>query len=75
MIIVKSTPAQDRFISKDELDYIQSNASVADENIQIIPWKSLLTSKPVYAICASHTTDNWGFYTLLTQMPSFLNGL
>lgn len=74
VVIVKSSPDKDRFISKDELAYIQSNTSDADEKLKIIPWKSLLSSKPVYAITASHTTDNWGFYTLLTQMPSFLTG-
>lgn len=74
VFVVKSSPEKDRFITRDELTYIQRNASVADEKHQIIPWKSLLSSKPVYAIAASHTTDNWGFYTLLTQMPSFFTG-
>lgn len=54
VVIIKSSPDKDRFISKDELAYIQSNASAADENLKSIPWKSLMTSKPVYAITASH---------------------
>lgn len=72
-IFIKSSPAQDSCISKDELEYIQSNVSTADEATQNVPWKSLLTSKAVYAITAAHATDTWGFYTMITQMPSFLN--
>lgn len=26
----------------------------------------------MYAISASHFAENWGFYTLLTQLPTFL---
>lgn len=75
MLVVRSEPAKDRFISNDELRYIQSAVSVCDVKKRSIPWKSLLLSKPVYAITAAHTTDTWGFYTMLTQMPSFLFGL
>ncbi|KAJ6642269.1 Vesicular glutamate transporter 1 [Pseudolycoriella hygida] len=73
IIVVPSTPAQDRRISKDELEYIQRNAGASNEKSLNVPWKSFLTSKPIYAITASHTTDTWGTYTMLTQMPSFLS--
>lgn len=75
MLVVRKSPDKDRFISKDELDYIQSTVSNVDDNKQSIPWKSILTSKPVYAITASHTAENWGYYTMITQMPMFLAGL
>jgi len=38
------------------------------------PWKDIVTSKPVWAIVVAHTTENWGFYTLLTQLPTFMHG-
>ncbi len=37
-----------------------------------MPWKAALTSRPVWAIIAAHFTENWGFYTLLTELPTFL---
>lgn len=37
-----------------------------------IPWKHILTSLPVWALVFTHFGQNWGFYTLLTQMPKFL---
>ena len=36
------------------------------------PWKSMMTSKPVWAIIVAHFAENWGFYTLLTGMPTFM---
>ena len=36
------------------------------------PWKAIMTSKPVWAIIVAHFAENWGFYTLLTGMPTFM---
>lgn len=38
-----------------------------------IPWYEIATSKHVWAISFAHFTNNWGFYTLLTSLPLFLN--
>ncbi|KAJ6646457.1 Sialin [Pseudolycoriella hygida] len=72
IIIVRSAPHKDRFISDAELKYIQSTVSVEKEGKTIIPWKSLITSKPVYGITIAQFALNWGYNTMLTQMPSFL---
>ena len=39
------------------------------------PWKSILMSPAVWAICAAHTANNWGFYTMLTCLPSYLKNV
>lgn len=71
---VKSSPNKDRFISINELKYIQSTVSVEREGNRVIPWKSLLTSKPVYAMIAAQFALDWGSTTMITLMPSFLAG-
>ncbi|XP_055322850.1 vesicular glutamate transporter 1-like [Sitodiplosis mosellana] len=72
VIVVCESPDKDKSISKDELRYIQDSlGSNATETVQH-PWKDIFKSKPVYAISASHFAENWGFYTMLTQLPSFL---
>jgi hypothetical protein len=38
------------------------------------PWGKFFTSAPVWAIIAAHFAENWGFYTLLTQLPTFMRG-
>ena len=37
-----------------------------------VPWKAILKSKAVWAIIVAHFAENWGFYTLLTGMPTFM---
>ena len=37
------------------------------------PWRSILTSKPIWAAMTAHMVQNCGFYTFLTQLPTFLN--
>lgn len=74
IIIVREGPEKDRFISKDELRYIQESLNQKGKETLVYPWKDIFTSSAVYAICASHFAENWGFYTLLTTLPMFLKG-
>lgn len=74
IIIVRESPDKDTHISQDELRYIQENLGPKQSHHIKHPWKDIFTSKAVYAISASHFAENWGFYTMLTQLPSFLKG-
>ena len=38
-----------------------------------VPWKEIFKSLPVWAVIMAHFTENWGFYTFLTELPTFLN--
>lgn len=71
MYMVSDTPAEDQRISFEELKYIQESLE-GIEGKQRIPWKSIFKSLPVWAITVSHFSENWGFYTLLTQLPKFM---
>ncbi|XP_031634758.1 vesicular glutamate transporter 2-like [Contarinia nasturtii] len=72
LIIVCESPDKDKHISKDELRYIQESLSTNTNTSVKHPWTDIFTSKAVYAICVAHFAENWGFYTMLTQLPSFL---
>ena len=37
------------------------------------PWGSLLTSLPLWAIVVAHTSYTWGFFTMMTQLPSYMD--
>lgn len=74
-MIVAESPAEDRRISKEELRYIEESLGTNNNNKRLKhPWKSFITSGAVWAIIVSHFSENWGFYTLLTQLPKFLKG-
>lgn len=40
-----------------------------------LPWKAVLTSPPVLALTVTHFGNNWGFYTLLTELPTYLKSI
>lgn len=74
IIVVKDGPEKDRFCPKEETEYIQKTLGTKGRQNIKHPWKSIFTSTAVYAIVISHFSENWGFYTLLTQLPTFLKG-
>nr|CAI5843027.1 unnamed protein product [Callosobruchus analis] len=73
MIVIKESPQEDPSITATELAYITESLKYVDTNKhKKIPWKSLATSMPVWAITMSHFAENWGFYTLLTELPKYM---
>ncbi|XP_076177673.1 major facilitator superfamily transporter 9 [Ptiloglossa arizonensis] len=73
-IIVKDKPDDDPYISEAELEYIKSSLGNSQKEEKIChPWKAIMTSPPVWAIIAAHFSENWGFYTMLTQLPTFMS--
>ncbi len=39
------------------------------------PWRKILTSLPLWAIFMAHLGQNWGFWTLATQMPNYIDSV
>lgn len=70
MWIVHDTPAKHPHISIEERTYIET--SIGAKQRQRTPWKAILTSKAVWGICAGHFCNNWGFYTMLTCLPTYM---
>jgi hypothetical protein len=38
-----------------------------------VPWLSVAKSVPVWAVVIMSFCSNWGLYTLLTDLPTYLN--
>ncbi|KAJ9573906.1 hypothetical protein L9F63_008705 [Diploptera punctata] len=67
--IVKSRPEDDPKITPEELKYIENALGTVGNKH---PWSKIMTSPAVWAIIVAHFSENWGFYTLLTQLPTFM---
>ena len=37
-----------------------------------VPWKAVLTSGPFWAILIAHTCNNFGWYMLLVELPTYM---
>uniref|UniRef100_A0A6A7G258 Sialin n=1 Tax=Hirondellea gigas TaxID=1518452 RepID=A0A6A7G258_9CRUS len=78
ILLVADSPESHGFISTEERLFISSsldNDGRAPYKAMPVPWRRVFTSPPFYAILVAHTAQNWGFYTLLTEMPSYLNNI
>ncbi|KAK7105272.1 sialin-like [Littorina saxatilis] len=73
-IFVTESPAAHPGISNAELEYIQQSIGYTEEQSKRVhpPWIRMMTSLPAWAIVIAHFAENWGFYTWLTELPSFM---
>jgi MFS transporter, ACS family, solute carrier family 17 (sodium-dependent inorganic phosphate cotransporter), member 5 len=40
-----------------------------------VPWRRMLTSAPVGAVGIANVGHAWGFYTLLTELPTYMDNI
>jgi ACS family sodium-dependent inorganic phosphate cotransporter-like MFS transporter 6/7/8 len=81
VLLIYEKPSEHPRISAEELNYIEKSISEVkclydkDEShsLRKVPWKLILFSLPVWAICCAHFARGWTFYLLLTNQPAFLN--
>ncbi|XP_076461278.1 sialin-like isoform X2 [Babylonia areolata] len=76
MVLSSNTPAQHRRITDIEKRYILSSlnkVAQSDDSKKNVPWRAIATSMPNYAIIVSNITSDWGAYTLLTNIPTYIN--
>ena len=65
------------YFVKAEASYVEANVQVRRtlSGRKVPPIKEVFCSKPFLATMATHAGYNWGFYTLLTGTPLFLNNI
>lgn len=75
-----NSPAEYSHISPEEKEFIVESSKSADDNNEKkehprTPWLSIFTSMPFLSILIVHSTHNWGFWTLLTEMPTYMKSV
>jgi len=71
LVLVSDSPSCHPTITPEEREYILARTGVAARPPPV-PWPALLTSGPVWALVIAHVSQNFGFYTLLTELPTYL---
>ncbi|GBN74031.1 Sialin [Araneus ventricosus] len=73
-LLVTDSPLTHPLISEKEIKYITSNQKMdLRKEIPPIPWKKILTSIPFWAAVITITCQNWSFYTMMTDLPTFFS--
>ncbi|GLG93805.1 Putative inorganic phosphate cotransporter [Gryllus bimaculatus] len=68
------SPERDRRVSDKERRFIEDALGVdtATAKVSFHPWRRFFTSPAYLGKLVAHFCANWGFYTLVTQMPMYL---
>ncbi|XP_023311166.1 sialin-like [Anoplophora glabripennis] len=70
------SPSKHPNISDEERKYIEAGLQNDDDKENIpTPWKAIFTSLPFWAILVTHCGQNWGFWTLFTEIPSYMQNI
>ena len=74
--LVFDSPQTHPRISSSERRYIlNSLASSKSCSTMPVPWRKVFTSGPVWALVMVHVAQNYGFYTLLTELPTYMHNV
>ncbi|XP_039955350.1 sialin isoform X1 [Bactrocera tryoni] len=72
---VFETPATHPRISSEERREIEDaiGSSTSKKRPSYVPWRDLFTSAPVWAIVITHGLSVFGFFTVVNQLPTFMD--
>lgn len=76
------SPEESKSISAEEKKLIEmshasevSNAPEVPKDQLPTPWLAFLTSPAFLVLIVAHSVHNWGFWTLLTEIPSYMKNI
>lgn len=79
-LLIADDPASHPRISLEEKQFIQANTMVTARSqskakLKIAPYGRIMNSIPFIALIMVHFGHDWGFYTLLNEIPTYLNNI
>lgn len=74
ILLVRASPESDPWICEEEKAYILACLKRDDKRMDAsnVPWVAIFTSVPFLGIVISHFCENYGLYTMLTQLPTYM---
>ncbi|CAF4907506.1 unnamed protein product [Pieris macdunnoughi] len=73
LFIGASGPEDSKCISAEESLYIRTSLGrVGEPKMLKTPWSKILLCLPFWAAVVGHCGQNWGFFTLMTEMPTYM---
>lgn len=73
-LLCYSTPHSHPYISEKELKFLEENVDGDGKTGRRdpTPWKAILRSWPVWALLWAAVGHDWGYYTMVTDLPKYM---
>lgn len=72
-LLVFDSPSQHPRISMEERRYIEDSIGTTTTKKHLpVPWRSIVTSGPVWAIVITHACSVFGYFTIVNQLPTYM---
>jgi MFS transporter, ACS family, glucarate transporter len=68
----RDRPEDHPAMTREELAWIQQDGALPGRHAQGTPWRALLGSRNLYAICAMYCAFGYGLYFYFTWLPTYL---
>ncbi|XP_059615082.1 putative inorganic phosphate cotransporter isoform X2 [Phlebotomus argentipes] len=73
-----NSPSEFKSISPEEKEFIEKSLNVGEKpekRSTATPWMQIFTSLPFLSLMLVHCGHNWGFWTLLTKIPTYMKNV
>ncbi|KAK9502974.1 hypothetical protein O3M35_011645 [Rhynocoris fuscipes] len=76
-LLITSDPSDHPYISEKELKYIKETTGRTKnkDDIPPTPWKSILTSVPLWGLIIAQIGHDWGLFTIITDLPKYMKSV
>jgi MFS transporter, ACS family, glucarate transporter len=68
----RDDPSEHRAVNRTEVEHIRRNRMPDSAGHHRVPWKRILRSPSVVALCLMYFTQTYGFYFYITWFPTYL---
>ena len=76
LITCYNTPDTHPFISEKEINFLRERMQAhTHKKPPSVPWRHLLTSVPLWALIAAQIGHDWGFFTLVNDLPKYMSSV
>lgn len=76
VLICYNNPYEHPFISEREVKYLHERMNEhTHTKPPPVPWRHMLSSTPVWALIAAQVGHDWGFFTMVTDLPKYMSSV
>ncbi|KAL0099190.1 hypothetical protein PUN28_020042 [Cardiocondyla obscurior] len=76
VLVCFNNPSEHPFISEKEVKFLHERMNEhTHTKPPPVPWRHLLSSTPVWALIAAQVGHDWGFFTLVTDLPKYMSSV